>query len=441
MWKNPNSILGVIAPFIVRRLVEAEFPLKAVIDPLFETNPMAHTLIRQMLNRWHDGWQDAESNERLVRRELLALAREVEVRKEWQLVPGIWRVADDYEGRLSVQLTGALSGIAQAIHYLVGSENRHLVGTRQNQPAWKPRDVRRKTPLQILQGFPIDSDVEYLDGNDLDLVPDDSQWMLEDQLPMFPVFNNPWEKIGSLLEDAYYNQQYLPHPDGSFVKLRGVPGLDGVTIKTKRSLLDPGYIDFLACFQLADKKFLSVFSGIMVSAVKDHPEFRMSLYGDPSKRDFLFWLTAQIYHDLVTAKELEPRQFRNQGSADRKDVTKASEVSTPIEWIYIPRTVRGRPQEVRRPANQKRSATPHRVSGHKRRGNLTETHRTTLEEFENETGIEILRWLPEGYTFVRPHISPVDESQAIQGLPKFIRRRIQDDIRQLLVSQDDSLNT
>lgn len=435
MWKNPNTILGVYAPLLVDLLTEAGYPLKAVPDPPFETNPSAHALVRQILNRLQDGWQDQETNNRLVRRELLALANEIEARREWQLVPGIWRVIDDYAGLLNQSLYAILGYIARSVHFLVGSERQHLVGTRNNQPAWKAFDARKWNGIElVLKAFPIDSDVEYLDGNDLDIIPDDHQWMVESDLPNFPVIKNPWRELGILLEDAYYNQQYLPNAAGSYVRLRGLPGLDGVVIKTKRSLLDPGYIDFLACFECGQKKVLSIFSGIMVNAWRDLGEdWRDTRYGDPSKREFLFWLTAQIYHDLVTAKDIGSRRFRTAKEVDEGLGVRSGDPTSCVAWTYIPRVVRGKEQEVRRPASSKRSPTPHRVSGHKRKGNLTEGHKVALKSFEDETGFEILRWLPEGYTFVRPHISPAEGAEVIQELPRFIRRRIQEDIRKLLV--------
>ena len=70
---------------------------------------------------------------------------------------------------------------------------------------------------------------------------------------------------------------------------------------------------------------------------------------------------------------------------------------------------------------------------------MTEEHRQEILKFEAETGIQVLRWLPEGHTFVRPHISPNIGSDELAKLPKFIRVRMEEEIRRALQSDDQTL--
>jgi hypothetical protein len=56
-------------------------------------------------------------------------------------------------------------------------------------------------------------------------------------------------------------------------------------------------------------------------------------------------------------------------------------------------------------------------------------HRQEILEFEAQYKIQVLKYLPDGYTYVRPHLSPEISPEEFDRLPTYIKARIQDDIR------------
>jgi hypothetical protein len=271
----------------------------------------------------------------------------------------------------------------------------------------------------------IDSDIKYLDAGDIPLIPRADEWIIANSLP-FPKVPNCPARVAEILERAYYNQRYVLHPEGSYVKTRGAYGVDSLTLKVKKGLADPNFIDLIGFFKTEKGGFVTAISGLTaVSPISDS-----YLYGDD---DFALLLMAQIYHDLVTGVEVASRPLQK---GDSEKPSKLPAELSELGYTPIPRVVRRKQLEIRMLSPNPRSMQPHRVSGHKRKANMTDQQREAIRELEQETGIEILKWIPEGYTFVRPHISPAGDSQAIQGLPRFIRRRIQRDIQKLLTDSE-----
>ncbi len=141
---------------------------------------------------------------------------------------------------------------------------------------------------------------------------------------------------------------------------------------------------------------------------------------------YLLWVTALIYHDLVTAQEI---------TGERRIKGPKVGIGTGGQepsWIYIPRKVHRQRVEPRVPSPNPHFVTPHRVSGHKRQANPTDKHLKELERFERETGLRILDLLRRnpGFTFVRPHVSP--SSDSVANLPRFIHARLQREIEALM---------
>jgi hypothetical protein len=63
---------------------------------------------------------------------------------------------------------------------------------------------------------------------------------------------------------------------------------------------------------------------------------------------------------------------------------------------------------------------------------MTEEQRLRILEFEAETGFIVLDNLPEGKTWVRPHVSPKADSEVVMNLPRFIRAKMQRELTRRL---------
>lgn len=376
--------------------------------------------------------RDADRLSRYLGRKLVRLAQDIKQKGRWQMVADIYRTADSKrlepftESHLAFTIT-----CGRVIHLLVGSENRFLVGVRNNRSAWQHWQAPVRSSIwELLHAFPIDSDIEYIDEDDLDILPPADKWKHTPQeLPKIVVIPNVWRQIGDLLEHAYYNQQYMPHPKGSLVRVTGVEGLSHLTIKVKPGLYDPNYIDLIGVFDYGSTKEVLVLSGITGLSRVIEPLQRRS---SEDRQDFLYWLMVQVYHDLVTARETEGRsERRSQRIADSEAFEEETNAGPDITWTPIPRIIKSRSTEPRQPLEHPRNLIPHRVRGYRRKGEMTEKHRAVLEELERTTGLQILRWIKPGCTFVRPHISPAIEPEEIMRLPLFIRAKIEQEIRRL----------
>ena len=231
-------------------------------------------------------------------------------------------------------------------------------------------------------------------------------------------------------------------PKGAYVKITGDPFVRSVTIKAKKGLKDPNHVDLLAKFELPsgfDFQVLEANKGTLALQDQDFDN-RMSryVYNEETNKTTRYCLIilAQVYHDLVTAVEMPFNQPVSVQNTGLKSSDEENEILAQAQLTVIPRVIRKVEQSPRQAMEHPRIITPHRVRGYKRSGNLSEEHKKRLQEFEAETGFQILKWLPEGYTFVRPHISPAQDSDRIKQYPQFIRYRIQEEIKQVLSKGD-----
>lgn len=336
------------------------------------------------------------------------------------------------------QIAHIASLFVTSVHLLLGSETEWLIGTRGNRPTFKRLAKRASSPEGLIALFTrpgLYSNIRYLQSGDEFLVPEPSEWVSNPSHRQWPEASD--DDVRRKLEDAYYNQHYVMDEGGAYVKICGCPYLESMNLKVRSGIKDPNYFDFLARFNFTDGSYLHVMDSHVAQGESPHLD-RLGLAQEHRVPAFLNYLIAQIYHDLVTATELgfsQPRYITESRTDDRR------ENSSEISWIYIPRLIRGRPQEsVRRWADTQRSAEPHRVRGYKRKGKITDRHRLELQSFEQETGLKVLEWLPDGYTFVRPHVSPSTDYESMAKLPHFIRVRMQKEIQELLAKPavDDS---
>lgn len=461
MWKNPNRIAAVFARFAVQLLLKQgqQHSLSSFPEPIdygaygeFCTAPFsaesywAYQKVAEAYNELVGLLSFAGSNERdleqLLSKRLLAVAEEIERHKDWEKVQGLFDVptliSPDPTTDNPANFTFTTL-YAFAVRWLVGTEERHLVGTRRGQALWIPYALSRDATMEtVLNLFPVDSAMRYLDRSDLNILPKPGKWIVPRPLGVsLPTDGDgaTWAAINDLFEDAYYNQHYLMHPEGSLVRVTNIPGLDSVVLKAKRGIYDRNYLDFLGIFLYEDgQRAVVAMNGELAVSPTDNGD-KIIRVGTSGTRLAHLLIIAQIYHDLVTKIELgsSPKVRSGEGVSTASDSPKAP---LKLEWTLIPRISHRKTLEPRLPIPNSRSMQPHRVSGHRRKANMTDRQRDAIRDLEQETGIEILKWIPEGYTFVRPHISPVGDSQAIQSLPRFIRRRIQSDIEKLLTDSE-----
>ena len=428
MWKNPKIVTRSFLPPMIERLIDERFQEKPFPRIQGTTIDAAHQIVTLLYESCRAAYQEAPtavSVQRRLERELAEVAGLIEHQSQWSLVVDIWHVSDDLKmfiNPLASCWQEFSLRVARALHFLIGSESRFLVGARHNQAAWVAYAAPKTADLAALAyKFLIDSDIKYLDAGDLSLIPRADEWVTTDSL-QFPRVPNCSAKIAEILERAYYNQRYILHPEGAYVKTRGAYGVESLVLKVKKSLFDPNYVDFIGFFKTEKGGFVSGLSGLTATSGRQD----CYLYDD---QGFAFLLMAQIYHDLVTGIEVTSRPLQKN---DAEELLKRPTELLESEYVPIPRVVHRKQLEFRTPASNPRSMQPHRVSGHRRKANMTDQQKDAIRELEEEIGIDILRWIPEGYTFVRPHVSPAGDSQIIQNLPRFIRRRIQGDIQKLL---------
>lgn len=147
-------------------------------------------------------------------------------------------------------------------------------------------------------------------------------------------------------------------------------------------------------------------------------------------------IAIQVYHDLVTAKEVEGAPKRLEGG-----VGELTEVLKP-GWIPIPRVKFTDVQPFRAGGEVKeffssRTRVPHGVRGHKRKAQMSDQQRDKILLFERQTGLKILDRIPQGYTLVLPHARPKGSEVEISALPQFVRFRLQEELDAILLGQEN----
>lgn len=362
------------------------------------------------------------------RRYLRDLSRDIRRNKRYYVIPRLVKRLDDMQDRgLPVKAQVLLMNDLVALYLMVCDSNRFLVGTYDGV-YWKDtnwpdeemsaRDIALKAnSLASTYLRPM----EQIGKDDLDLVPDEPLPLGE--VGSMPVrIPKPAREIDELLEDAYYNQRYIIPPEGAEVRFRNAGDLRRVIIKQ----IGP-YIAGRVVTDKGDELIELDPRDGMVTDSRLGPHNREVV-------ESLGGVLAEVYHDMVTAIELPVNRQKVLGSRHTMSGPEGEvEMNDEVQVTYIPRIVRVGEDSIRLPYERSgRPVRPHRVSGHKRRANMTEKHRQALLEFERQYGIKILENLPTGYTFVRPFISPTGFEGNFANLPVFIKRRIQTQIEQEL---------
>ena len=214
------------------------------------------------------------------------------------------------------------------------------------------------------------------------------------------------------LSDAFFRQRYLIPTEGGEVRFRNALDVERMILIQNRNLILAKTVteggDLFTSIHLDTGRVFNSDLGL----IDNFP------LGD---------LVAEVYHDLVTAVEIPTTRFRNLGA---RGTANGLDVETP-QIIYIPRIARTGQIIDRPPYNgPDRPNRPHRVSGHRRRANMTEAQRQRILDFQEVNDINILNHLPAGFTFVRPFTVPAGAN--IRNLPQFIKRRIETQLAQRL---------
>jgi hypothetical protein len=438
MWKNSNGLIDAFANLWWKQRNVIPLSCEPVSAPMF------HETIINMLNGLTEDLLAIINRHRFeaqmpskFRKDLadlfVPLARDMTTDQDYFLIEALW-VLHNYldDGSVSAKVVRQLA--LSLLHLLLGTEKRVLVGTRDEQPAWKSV-APSSNAADYMYYIPV-LELRYISQGEVDLLPDMYESMPAPRENYFDWVDIPIERITGLLERAYYNQRYIVHPEGAFVRLRHTHGITGVTLKVLPGERDPNYVDFLAVFDIEPGalrnpqfkhrgKFLFVLDG---SFATGQVGIKSNEKGSVGLEHYLGWLIALIYDDLVTSEHIHIGKREEAAPATPQ---LPEDPSAEPSWIYIPRKYGGI-AEPRCEVPTPRIMSPHRVTGHLRRGNISEQQKLELIKFEQETGLEVLKIVERnpGFTFVRPHISPA--GFALSELPRFIHARLQSDIDRLM---------
>lgn len=358
---------------------------------------------------------------RQFREWMIGEVQQLERRRRFDLANDILgeasHVAIQAQDQGSQTLTGLAVLLSSCMVALLGSERSMLVGVRGGLPVWKRiARVNNRTEAEIYAYRAPQANRAYLREVSVDeswMVPDYKEW---DEAPLQSLaLQNDYADInGKLVEAAFYHQRYIVHPEGVEVSVTNAQDFQKVFIKV-RSRGHSQLVDILARLETTRGACFIVLN-----------EERLLDPEDQHAGSYPAYLVCQIYHDLVTAEHVRTTTSKEAG--DSASTPDPPELSGRPTWIVIPRRVKDTVLEPRSELADPRVCEPHRVTGHLRNVPMTLEHRQALIEYEREWGVQILRFVPEGYTFVRPHMSPAIDPEAFQTLPRFIRYRVQQEL-------------
>ncbi len=346
-------------------------------------------------------------------------AKEIKKNNRYESLPQLLATTVEYPNRARQLMVSNI----RTVYLLLCEPNKFLVGVgeelRWKDVNWPNEGIDhqefydRTTGLASVYLPLLETDI------DPELIPNNPINSHDNSLQNLNV-PKPARSIEELLEDAYYHQRYIVPPEGAEVRFRNAGDIDRMILKqgqdniTARFITSKGDETVSLSLDGAEHVPMRIMSG---------EEALKNVHGNLEN------IVAEAYHDIVTAKELPKNRFKRLGDTSINEVSE--DENTP-QVIYIPRVLRlGQETEVRLPFDATtREIAPHRVSGHIRKGNMTEKHRLALVEFEEQNGISILDHIPDGYTFVRPFTVPVGSDMRLTELPIFIKRRIETQLQQ-----------
>jgi len=357
---------------------------------------------------------------RFLGRRLLQIADEI-CGGKWELMHRIWATTTHMEAVDAIQVPKAfpvkhddlpclfwlwVNWIGKALHHMVGTSKRILVGTRSNRPAWMdlPQPLITREAIRNFD-FPIDSQLAGIGQDDIHLIPDlDSPKAID--FSRLPVVKSLAPSI-RLMQVALDDPAYEVDPAGVHVRVQGMPGVKSVDMKVRRVDDEVG---FLARINLENGWRITWNDYAMLCLFWRQEHFDRLQYLDAKANTFFLCLFVRIFYDLVRGRTIiEAQSKRKLPSFQRTEPNpRRSFTGYPMRFIYIPRGSQRNglyvPGQVRTLAKPRKSPEPHQVLGHPRRGRITPEQLARVRE----AGIE----LPDGCTWVfdhsRGHGAPVE---------------------------------
>lgn len=349
----------------------------------------------------------------------LQAGEEFRRRRDYDVFPQISAVLGANRDRFSRLTFDTLSADLYTLYLLACQEDRFLIGARDGGQ-WKRVTLPPLTTASERMMRVYDLTMNYLTNlgsigrREAVLVPDNPINLAENAEVRLP---NPARSTEDLLEDAFFRQRYIVPTDGAEVRFRRAGDLQRMIVMHSRNR-------------------------ILANVLTEHGEALVTLDTNtanwsspdiylPTPPQESRWATilSEVYHDIVTAEEIPTTRYRRLRGPQQTPlpIPGPEDFLDEPEVIYIPRRVRvGEEEAPRLPyVGPPRPIRPHRVSGHRRRANMTNEQRLNILELERQLGINILRFIPDGHTFVRPHVSPRGAQVGFRNLPIFIKRRIE----------------
>ncbi len=317
----------------------------------------------------------------------------------------------------------------RTIHLLCGDEANLLIGIKNNTPVWHKLDPPVSDHSQADKVEPLGYHILYIGEEDRDFgLPYKERVVKTKELfPEPPSFH----KMLETLEDAWANMRFFPSPEGQIILFRQTKfPVESVLLKIFECEWDKSSFGVLARFQFSNGESYLLASPDILGHLKISDEETLGYMQDKQFKAFCSWLVVQVYHDLVTAKQVISRspRFDTLSKANRK-VQEQKERESHAGWVYIPRIIYGQTKPIRRPILESREPyTPRFVRMHRRHVPMSEEHRDEILKFEDKYGLQVLRYIPEGYTVVRPYVSPEISRESWDRLPGYIKARIQLDL-------------
>jgi len=354
---------------------------------------------------------------------LLNLTQDISKGGDYELLVHLWQQGGEVFGKTAFD---ALDTDIATIYYLLCPPDRLLASVKRG-PHWKPVDSR-KYPLDEREMlwenicFDMLAPLQLLEPEDVDMIPDRFISGVKQNRIEIP---RPVKSVEELLEEAYYGQRYIVPPEGAIVHLQKAGDLQSLTVKESG-----GCVIAKAKFNQGEAMGIIILDSASIISPCVHSGRK-----NP-KFECFPRIIAEVYRDLVTAIEIPALRKRRSGTIN-PSVTPTDKEYT---YVYIPRTIRvGGKEKQHDPRlpyeGPERPISPHKVTGHVRNVPMTEEHRRVLEEFERETGLRVLEFVPVGSTFVRPHVSPAITPELLDRLPQFIKRKIETELQESIKKQ------
>lgn len=352
------------------------------------------------------------------------MAKDMKSKKQYALLPQMIEAVATTE--VPMPLKALLYTDISTLYLMVCEPPRFLVGTKGGD-FWKEIDTTlgsEGTSRTNLQDFalPYLTNMRLIGRRELVTVPKNVMFLESLERTSLPF---PASSVGDSLEDAFYRQRYIVPPEGAQIKFRNSGDLESlVLMQSGDSLLS----------KVVTKRGEG-FVWIDLGTAKDlSPDAHPGLKKPISPKGSWSRIVADTYRDLVTATEVSVtshKRLRTVVSDINPREYQLIDSGNEPQMIYIPRIVKlGQPNEPRIPYDgPPRPIKPHKVSGYKRRGQMTEKHEEDLLIWTEQTGIRVPK-IADGFTWVRPYVTPKGVELTFKDLPQFIKRRIEEQLVQ-----------